>query len=78
MGWRCLATCSTTKIFGDSSGCYLLGLFSLIMYAADSVVSIPLAIAQKLLKTLIIGLMVQKLIMAGIKAAKITDICFPF
>ena len=47
-------------------------------FAADTIIGIPLAVACKLLKTLIIGLMVQKLTMEGTKAAKITAICFPF
>lgn len=66
-----------TQVFGEPATCYFLGSCT-PHFAADTVISIPLAAACKLLKTLIIGLMVQKLTMEGTKAAKITAICFPF
>ena len=66
-----------TQVFGEPARCRFLGSDT-PHFAADTVISIPLAAAFKLLKTLIIGLMVQKLTMEGTKAAKITAICFSF
>lgn len=66
-----------TQVFGESGTCHFLGSCTPHL-VADTVISIPLAVACKLLKTLIIGLMVQKLTMEGTKAAKIIAICFPF
>lgn len=73
-GWRCDAN---TQVCGEPPRCCFLGP-CWPNCAADIEISTPLAGAGKLLKTLIIGLMVQKLIMEGITAAKITVICFPF
>lgn len=67
---------ATTQVCGEPATCSLRGS-CLPRFAADTVISIPLAVACKLLKTLIIGLMVQKLTMEGTKAAKIIAICFP-